>query len=63
MVPFTNGQQTGVLTTVGETWTFTCDTGYSRSGPATITCGSNGQWLDIVLQSSEYFICLFLIRI
>ncbi|XP_064388227.1 sushi, von Willebrand factor type A, EGF and pentraxin domain-containing protein 1-like [Halichondria panicea] len=36
--------RTPTRTTVGGTVTYTCNTGYQRSGTATVTCQANGRW-------------------
>ncbi|XP_064386504.1 sushi, von Willebrand factor type A, EGF and pentraxin domain-containing protein 1-like [Halichondria panicea] len=41
----TNGMMiSSTGTTFGETATYTCSTGYQRSGSATITCQASGSW-------------------
>ena len=40
----TNSGRTSTGTTFGETTTYTCNTGYQRSGSATITCLASGSW-------------------
>ena len=35
---------TPTRTTFGGTATYTCDTGYQRSGSATVTCEASGSW-------------------
>ena len=54
---FSNGNYDGVPTTAGVTWTFTCDTGYSLSGSASITCESGGLWSGSVPECGEHFFC------
>ncbi|XP_070546198.1 complement factor B-like [Ptychodera flava] len=39
----TNGQKTGTTYTHGSTVTYTCDTGYTLSGPGELTCTA-GSW-------------------
>ncbi len=36
--------RTPTRTTVGGTVTYTCNTGYQRSGSATVTCQASGSW-------------------
>ena len=53
---FINGNHDGDITTEGAVWTFTCDTGHSRSGPESITCGSDGQWSGTAPECSKHFV-------
>ncbi len=39
-----NGSRTFTGTTFGGTATYTCNTGYQRSGPFTVTCQSSRSW-------------------
>ncbi len=39
-----NGSRTFTGTTFGETATYTCNTGYQRSGSSTVTCQASGSW-------------------
>ena len=54
---FSNGNYDGGPTAEGVTWTFTCDTGYSLSGSASMTCGSGGLWSSSVPECGEHFFC------
>ena len=56
---FSNGDRTGVYTTVGVVWTFTCDSGYSLSGSVSVTCGLNRLWRGSAPECSKYFICFW----
>ena len=40
----TNSGRTSTGTTFGETTAYTCNTGYQRSGSATISCLASGSW-------------------
>ncbi len=39
-----NGMVSSTGTTFGETATYSCNTGYQRSGSATVTCQDTGSW-------------------
>jgi formylglycine-generating enzyme required for sulfatase activity len=40
----TNGTRTFTTTTSGSTASYACNSGYTRSGSATLTCGATGSW-------------------
>ena len=40
----TNGSRTFSFTTYNSTASYTCNSGYTRLGPATLTCGATGSW-------------------
>ncbi|XP_064387701.1 sushi, von Willebrand factor type A, EGF and pentraxin domain-containing protein 1-like isoform X3 [Halichondria panicea] len=41
-----NGSRTFTGTTFGDTATYSCNTGYQRLGPSTVTCQASGTWSD-----------------
>ena len=40
----TNGSRTFTWTTFSSTASYSCNSGYTRTGPATLTCGATGIW-------------------